>query len=81
MKFYTALAAFALLAGNAAAFSAVAPKTATPAATGGGAPNLEPVDKTMKGIDAEGGFDPTEGDSPALKRNNKGEVWNEQVRK
>ena len=37
------------------------------------------VDKTMKGIDAEGSFDPTEGDNPALARNNLGEVWNQQV--
>jgi len=67
MKFYTALA-LALLAGNASAFSAVAPKSSTPAAASGG--NLEPVDKTMQGIDKAGSFDPTEGDSPALKRNN-----------
>jgi len=38
-----------------------------------------PVDKTMNGIYAEGSFDPTTGDNPALARNNKGEVWNQQV--
>mmetsp|Transcript_30588 Transcript_30588/g.50509 ORF Transcript_30588/g.50509 Transcript_30588/m.50509 type:complete len:402 (+) Transcript_30588:34-1239(+) len=38
----------------------------------------EPVDKSMKGIDAEGSFDPTTGPNPALQRNNLGEVWNEQ---
>lgn len=43
------------------------------------APNLDPVDKTMEGIDAEGSFDPTTGSHPALQRNNLGEVWNEQV--
>ena len=82
MKFYSALVAIALMAGNAAAFSAVAPgkPAAAPAATDGGAANMEPVDKTMKGIDKEPGFEPTEGDNAALKRNNKGEVWNEQVR-
>lgn len=37
------------------------------------------VDKTMVGIDAEGSFDPTAGDNPALARNNNGEVWNQQV--
>lgn len=33
----------------------------------------------MIGIDAEGSFDPTEGENPALTRNNLGEVWNQQV--
>jgi hypothetical protein len=37
------------------------------------------VDKTMTGIDADGSFDPTEGENPALTRNNLGEVWNQQV--
>jgi hypothetical protein len=80
MKFYTALSLVALLAGNASAFSAVAPKSSSPAAAQGGAPQMEPVDKTMTGIDKEGSFDPTEGDNPALQRNNKDEVWVPQVR-
>jgi hypothetical protein len=78
MKFISTLV-FALMAGNAAGFSAVAPKASTPAAATGGAPSLEPVDKTMKGIDAPGSFDPTEGENAALKRNNNGGVWVDQV--
>merc|ERR1719463_663643 len=39
---------------------------------------VQPVDKSMKGIDQAGSFDPTEGKSAALSRNNKGEVWNQQ---
>lgn len=36
----------------------------------------------MRGIDDESGFDfdPVAGDNPALTRNNKGEVWVQQVR-
>jgi hypothetical protein len=37
------------------------------------------IDKSMEGIDAPGSFDPTDGESPALARNNLGEVWNQQV--
>ena len=77
MKFFSSLIV-ALLAGNAAGFSAVAPKPSTPAASDA-APSLEPIDKSMTGIDAPGSFDPTEGDSPALKRNNNDGVWVEQV--
>lgn len=76
MKFCTTLLAFALLAGNAAAFSAVAPKPAAAAAAVSEA--VEPVDRSMTGIDAPGSFDPTDGDSPALKRNNNDEVWVDQ---
>eukprot|EP00977_Amphora_coffeiformis_P013625 scaffold3608_cov183-Amphora_coffeaeformis.AAC.12 len=71
MKFYAAL--LLLTIGQASAFSAVAPpKTSTPVSGG----NSEPIDRSMKGIDSDpSAFDPTEGDSPALKRNNKDEVW------
>jgi len=34
-----------------------------------------PIDRSLKGIDAEGSFDPTSGDNPALIRNNNDEVW------
>ena len=51
------------------AFSAVAPKSTTP--------NLETVDKSMPNKDSP--FDPTSGDSSALKRNNNDEVWVPQV--
>jgi ABC-type transport system substrate-binding protein len=75
MKFYTAFL-FASFVGAASAFSAVAPSSSA-AATGKPAP----VDKTMEGIDsAPDTFDPTEGENPALARNNLGEVWNPQVR-
>jgi hypothetical protein len=37
------------------------------------------IDKTMEGIDKPGSFDPTDGENPALARNNLGEVWNQQV--
>ena len=82
MKFSSvAVALAALCAVTVEAFSAVAPpsKTKTAAKGGGGAPNLDPVDKTMKGLDDETVFDPTSGSSAALTRNNKGEVWVPQV--
>jgi len=79
MKLYTAIFTQALLVSNVAAFSAVVPNTpSTTAATNAG-PSMEPIDKTMQGIDAEGTFDPTAGESPALKRNNKDEIWVDQV--
>lgn len=80
MKFFSTVTIFALLAGNAAGFSAVAPKSTPAAAANGGAADMEPIDKTMKGIDAKGQFDPTEGENPALKRNNNDGVWVDQVR-
>jgi hypothetical protein len=78
MKLYTAFA-FALFAGSASAFSAVAPQKSSAPASSGGAPNLDPVDKSMRGIDKVKDFDPTEGENPALQRNNKDEVWVSQV--
>ena len=72
MKFYTtAILSLACLASHAAAFSAVSRPVTTPTTN---------IDKTMEGIDAPGSFDPTEGDNPALKRNNNDEVWVDQVR-
>jgi hypothetical protein len=82
-KIYTALSLVLLLVGNnaAAAFSAVAPKSSSsPSSASKGGEMMEPVDKTMTGIDKEGSFDPTEGDNPALQRNNQDEVWVPQVR-
>ena len=76
MKFFSAAILLATVS-NVAAFSAVAPSSAG-AATG----NPDPVDKSMRGIDKEPStFDPTAGDSPALKRNNNDQVWVPQVRK
>lgn len=74
MKFYAAL--LLLTVGQASAFSAVAPPKASTPVMGG----TEPIDRSMKGIDADGAFDPTEGGAPALQRNNKDEVWVSQVR-
>ena len=71
MKLYSCILAL-VLASNASAFNPT---------FGGRMPSssLRAVDKTMKGIDADGSFDPTEGEHPALARNNLGEVWNQQV--
>jgi hypothetical protein len=75
MKLVSAAVLLATIS-NVAAFSAVAP-TSVGAATG----NPDPVDKSMRGIDKEPStFDPTTGDSPALKRNNIDQVWVPQVR-
>ncbi|EED91929.1 predicted protein [Thalassiosira pseudonana CCMP1335] len=46
-----------------------------------GAGNMEPVDRTMNGIDDNLGyeaFDPTAGENPAVARNNQGGVWVQQ---
>ena len=61
------LSVLALLIPSALAFSAVAPKS------------TQPVDRSMRGIDQDNAFDPTEGEAPALDRNNKGDVWVPQV--
>jgi len=72
MRFYTtAILSLACLASHVAAFSAVSRPVTTPTTN---------IDKTMEGIDAPGSFDPTEGDNPALKRNNNDAVWVDQVR-
>ncbi len=45
-------------------------------------PSTDPVDKSLKGIDAGAEhdvFDPLGGDAPALVRNNNDEVWVPQV--
>ena len=45
-------------------------------------PSTDPVDKSLKGIDANAEhdvFDPLGGDAPALVRNNNDEVWVPQV--
>jgi len=55
----------------ASAFSAVAPSSSG-ASTG----NPDPIDKSLRGIDGdESTFDPTEGEKPALIRNNNDQVW------
>ena len=59
------------------AFSAIAPKQTSPKI-----PNIDPIDKTMKGVDSleSKEFDPTDGDeNAAVKRNNYDEVWVSQV--
>jgi len=82
MKF-SAVAVLAALCASATvdAFSAVAPPSAAKSASTGGGQNLDPVDKSMLGLDDASMFDPTSGASAALTRNNKGEVWVPQVRR
>lgn len=73
------------LTSHAAAFSAVAPPSSSSAASTG---SPDPVDRSMRGIDDQTAtntddgpiFDPTEGDNPALIRNNNDQVWVPQVR-
>ena len=87
MKFASIL--LATLAGSAAAF-VPAPGFGASSALKmvGTEPKTEPVaagsiDRSLLGIDAGAGhevFDPTDGDSPALQRNNNEEVWVQQVR-
>ena len=73
MKFFLSTVLAASVVVSSHAFSAVAPKNGAVAASGN-------IDRSMKGIDDAGTFDPTSGDSAALKRNNKDEVWVPQVR-
>ena len=81
MKLYATTLLIASLTASAAAFSAVAPKKSAAKAASGGGPSLDPIDRSLKGIDADADtFDPTAGDSPALTRNNNDEVWVPQVR-
>ena len=78
MKFFATAFLLASSAISASAFSAVAPPSAVDPSK---AANVaEPVDKTLKGIDADGSFDPVEGDHAAVTRNNNDEVWVQQVR-
>ena len=63
-----------ILSASAAAFSAVAPKA------GAGAVMKGEIDRSMKGIDENGAFDPVAGENAALTRNNNGEVWVPQVK-
>ncbi len=77
MKFFATALFLASSAISASAFSAVAP-VSNGAASASGSP--DPVDKSLRGIDAEGSFDPVDGDNAALTRNNNDEVWVQQVR-
>ena len=74
MKFTEVLLVACLAAASVSAFSAVAPKADA------GAVKLGDIDRSMKGIDEKGSFDPVQGENAALKRNNKNEVWVPQVR-
>mmetsp|Transcript_23270 Transcript_23270/g.35676 ORF Transcript_23270/g.35676 Transcript_23270/m.35676 type:complete len:404 (-) Transcript_23270:113-1324(-) len=78
MKISAAILALAVSSADAFAPSASVGRTATNLYGGG---NMEPVDRTMNGIDDNLGyeaFDPTAGDSPAVARNNNGGVWVQQ---
>ena len=78
MKIFAAAFFLASSCLSASAFSTVAPSSAGSALRMTDSP--DPVDYSMRGIDAEGSYDPVEGDSPALIRNNNDGVWVEQVR-
>jgi hypothetical protein len=67
---------------TASAFSVVAPPSVGSTTALSDSLNPDSIDKTMRGIDDESGFDfdPVAGENPALIRNNKGEVWVPQVR-
>ena len=78
MKISAAILALAVSSANAFAPTASVSRTATNLY---GAGNMDPVDRTMNGIDDNLGyeaFDPTAGDSPAVARNNHGGVWVQQ---
>lgn len=61
---------FTSILASATAFSAVAPKSDAAA-----------IDRSMKDVDGSSmAFDPTDGEAPALQRNNNDEVWVSQVR-
>lgn len=72
MKFVAATLVLYSWLVTTSAFSAVAPNRAGLVAKGS-------VDRSMKGIDDKGAFDPTQGENPALTRNNNDEVWVKQV--
>lgn len=78
MKIFATAFLLASSAISAAAFSAVSPASVGSSVSNGDSP--EPIDHSLRGIDAEGSFDPAEGDNAALTRNNKDEVWVQQVR-
>ena len=75
----TAASAFSPSSNRRAVFASL--KVATEPEVSAG-PSQEPVDKTLEGIDDDAThdiFDPLEGEKPALIRNNKDEVWVQQV--
>ncbi|EEC50511.1 predicted protein [Phaeodactylum tricornutum CCAP 1055/1] len=67
----------ASMAVSVSAFMTPSPTSSTRANTAlFGAPCFDPVDKTLKGVDADStGFDPMAGSNPAVIRNNNDEVW------
>lgn len=76
-------AVLALSAAYSNAFASVPSQVTRSGVLSMAAGNTDPVDRTMKGIDDNLGyeaFDPTAGDSPAVFRNNHGGVWVQQVR-
>ena len=78
MKIFATAFLLASSAISASAFTAVAPVFVGSALRMADSP--DPVDKSLRGIDAEGSYDPTAGDNAALTRNNNDEVWVQQVR-
>lgn len=78
MKIFATAVLLASSAISASAFTAVAPVSVGSALRMADSP--DPVDKSLRGIDAEGSYDPVAGDNGALTRNNNDEVWVQQVR-
>ena len=78
MKFFATAFFLASSAISASAFTAVGPASVGSALRM--AENPDPIDKSLRGIDAEGSYDPVAGDNAALTRNNNDEVWVQQVR-
>ncbi|KAL7490143.1 hypothetical protein ACHAW6_015879 [Cyclotella cf. meneghiniana] len=74
-------AVLALSAAYSNAFASIPSQVTRSSVLSMAAGNTDPVDRTMKGIDDNLGyetFDPTAGDSPAVFRNNHGGVWVQQ---
>ena len=78
MKIFATAFFLASSAITASAFTAVAPSSVGSALRMTDSP--DPIDRSLRGIDAEGSFDPVAGDNAALIRNNNDEVWVPQVR-
>jgi hypothetical protein len=86
MKLLSCLLLVSVATTNVSAFSAVAPNKVSTApakkSADATAPDDSVVDRSMKGIDTDTNpraFDPTNGENPALIRNNKDGVWVPQV--
>ena len=78
MKIFAAAFLIVSSAISASAFTTVGPASVGSALRMTDSP--DPIDKSLRGIDAEGSYDPTVGEKAALTRNNNDEVWVQQVK-